>query len=71
MQYRAVRLSEMEVEEGHDRHGWVKATIWHPTRSCCRLPVDVLLDTGAGGGKYASESFVRSVERNARGEGGV
>lgn len=31
------------------------------------MPVDVLIDTGAGGGNYASESFVRSIERNARG----
>ena len=31
------------------------------------MPVHVLVDTGAGGGNYASESFVRSVERNVRG----
>ena len=42
-----------------------------PTRSSCRLPVDVLINTGTEGGNYASESFVRSVERNARGGGSI
>lgn len=56
---------------GETLQAWVKATIWHPTRSSCRLPVEVLIDTGAGGGNYASESFVFAAERNAKGGWGI
>lgn len=52
---------------GNSRQVRVKARIWHPTGTSCLLPVDVLVDTRAGGGNYASESFVRSVERNVSG----
>ena len=46
---------------------WVNAFVWHQTKTSCRIPVEVLVDTGAGGGNYASEAFVRSVEHSGRG----
>ena len=41
--------------------------MWHHTRTSCRIPVAVLVDTGVGGGNYSSAAFVRSVERSGRG----
>ena len=46
---------------------WVRAFVWHHTKTSCRIPVEVLVDTGAGGGNYSSAAFVRSVERSGRG----
>ena len=46
---------------------WVRAFVWYHTRTSCHIPVEVLVDTGAGGGKYSSAAFVRSVERSGRG----
>ena len=46
---------------------WVRAFVWHHTRTRCRIPVEVLVNTGAGGGNYFSAAFVRSVERSWRG----
>lgn len=48
------------------RQVWVKAVVWHPTNVSLRLTTIVFLDTGAGGGNYASESFIKSVESTAR-----
>ena len=45
---------------------WVKAVVWHATRTSCRIPVEVLVDTGAGGGNYASAAFASSIEHNGR-----
>ena len=45
---------------------WVRAFVWHDTRTSYRIPVEVLVDTGAGGGNYSSTAFVRSVERSGR-----
>ena len=41
---------------------WVHATLWHATRSSRRLPIAVLVDTGAGGGSYVSRQFIESME---------
>lgn len=42
---------------------WVQARLWNRrTRQGPRM-ITVLLDTGAGGGNYASASFIREVER--------
>ena len=49
------------------KHVWVRAFVWHHTRTSCRIPVEVLADNGAGGGKYSSAAFVRSLERSGRG----
>ena len=53
------------VRGGGTRQARVQATIWHPKRCSCRLPVDVLTDTAAGGGKLCIGVFFRSVEQNA------
>ena len=55
---------------GGTRQAWVQATISHPTGSSCRLPVDVLISTGAGGGNYASGlSFAQWRETQGGGGG--
>ena len=41
---------------------WVHATLWHATSSRRRLPIAVLVDTGAGGGNYVSRQFIESIE---------
>ena len=41
---------------------WIVAKVWHPTRLSHRVPVEVLVDTGAGGGNYTSLSFTKTVE---------
>ena len=46
---------------------WVRAFVWHHTRTSYRIPVELLVDTGAGGESYSSATFVRSVERSERG----
>lgn len=46
---------------------WVKGIVWHPRKASCRIPVNVLVGTGAGGGRYASAAFVKSIEDSARG----
>ena len=33
---------------------WVHGTVWHSKRVRPRIPVEILLDTGAGGGSYMS-----------------
>ena len=35
------------------------------------MTVMVLIDTGAGGGNYASKAFVCSIEQNAKGAGSI
>ena len=40
---------------------WVHAHVWHHRKSSHRLPVTVLLDTGAGGGNYASHRWWKSL----------
>lgn len=45
---------------------WVKGIVWHPKKLNLRLTVVILVDTGAGGGNYASHTFIRSIETNAR-----
>lgn len=42
---------------------WVDAKVWHPHKVSMRLPVTVLLDTGAGGGNYVSFAFWLSVQK--------
>ena len=41
---------------------WVHATLWHATSSSRRLPIAILVDTGAGGGNYVSRRFIESIE---------
>lgn len=55
------------TEKSTTKQVWVKAVVWHPTNMSLRMTVVVLIDTGAGGGDYASKAFVRSIEQNARG----
>ena len=43
---------------------WVRAHLWNPHTRQRGLFVNVLLDSGAGGGNYASASFVRGIERS-------
>ena len=43
---------------------WIRGKLWHATRLSCRVPVEVLVDTGAGGGNYASLSFMETVQTN-------
>lgn len=33
---------------------WIRACSWHLSHADFRLPIDTLLDTGAGGGNYVS-----------------
>ena len=47
---------------------WVHAFLWHQTRTICRIPVEVLVDTGAGGGQLRV-SDVRAFDRT-QGKGG-
>ena len=35
-----------------DDQVWVHGTVWHKQRVRPRVPIDMLLDTGAGGGSY-------------------
>ena len=46
---------------------WVYAFVWHQARTSCRISVEVLVDTGAGGGNYASAAFVHTGEHSGRG----
>lgn len=52
----------------HSKQVWVSAFVWHPTKTSCQIPVEVLVDTGAGGDNYASVAFMYSIE--CRGGGG-
>ena len=45
----------------------VNTTVWNPHPVSCRTPVRVLIDTGAGGGNYASEAFIKTVESASMG----
>ena len=45
-------------------HVWIRGKLWHATRLSCRVPVEVLVDTGAGGGNYASLVFMKTVQTN-------
>ena len=44
------------------KQAWVSATIWNPFRVSSRVPVTVLVDSGAGGGNYASEIVIETVK---------
>ena len=44
------------------KQAWVSATIWSPFRVSSRVPVIVLVDSGAGGRNYASEIFIETVK---------
>ena len=46
---------------------WIRGKLWHATRLSCRIPVEVLVDTEAEGGNYASLAFTKTVETNLRG----
>ena len=39
------------------RQVWIRIHLWNPSNAECPLPIDTLLDTGAGGGDYVSVSF--------------
>ena len=43
---------------------WIRGRLWHATRLSCRIPVEVLVDTGAGGGNYTSLNFTKTVQTN-------
>ena len=45
----------------------VNTTVWNPHPVSCRTPVRVFIDTGAGGGNYASEAFIKTVESASMG----
>ena len=40
---------------------WVHGRIWNPRRVAGRIPVGILIDTGAGGGNYISLAVWSSV----------
>ncbi|CAN0570094.1 unnamed protein product, partial [Laminaria digitata] len=40
---------------------WVQGRLWDPRRVAGRIPVGILIDTGAGGGNYISLAFWSSV----------
>ena len=44
---------------------WVKACLWNPIKRQRGYTVIVLLDTGAGGGNYASLKFIQAAQRHA------
>ena len=44
--------------------GWIRGKLWHATRLSCRVPVEVLVDSGVGGGNYASLAFIETVQTN-------
>lgn len=52
------------VDNAGVKQVWVKALIWHPTSVSRRISVTVLIDTGAGGGNYASEAFIKSIQKH-------
>ena len=41
---------------------WIHETLWHATSSSRRLPIAVLVGTGAGGGSYVSRQIIESIE---------
>ena len=43
---------------------WIRGRLWHATRLSCRVPVKVLVDTGAGGRNYTSLTFTKTVQTN-------
>ena len=43
---------------------WIQGRLRHATRRSCRVPVEVLVDTGAGGGNYTSLAFTKTVQTN-------
>lgn len=45
---------------------WMRERVWHPTRSSCREPVAIFLDTGANGGKYTSVKFCEAIQTSGR-----
>ena len=46
---------------------WVRAFVWHHTRTIFRILMELLVDTGARGGNYSSVASVRSVKRSVSG----
>lgn len=46
---------------------WVKACLWNPIKRKRGYTVTVLLDTGAGGGNYASVKLIHAVQRHVFG----
>ena len=40
---------------------WIHGKLWNPSRVAGRILVDILVDTGAGGGNYVSLEFWRSI----------
>ena len=44
------------------RQLWVQGRLWNPRRVAGRIPVGILIDTGAGGGDYVSLAFWRSIQ---------
>ena len=59
---RSSQQSEMGALQTKTSQVWVHATLWHATSSSRRLPIAVLVDTGAGGGNYVSRQFIESIE---------
>ena len=41
---------------------WVQGSLWNPRRVAGRIPVEILIDTGAGEGNYISMAFWRSIQ---------
>ena len=48
---------------------WIRGKLWHATRLSFHVPVEVLVDTGAWGGKYTSLLivFTKAIETNPQG----
>ena len=46
---------------------WIRRKLWHADRLSCRVLVEVLVDTEAGGGNYTSLTFTKTVQTNLRG----
>lgn len=44
---------------------WVRGLVWNPKRLLQRVPVDILCDTGAGGGSYVSLTLWSALRKHA------
>ena len=62
----AVVASTAALSGSNGTHqSWVKACLWNPIKRQRGYTVIVLLDTGAGGGNYASLKFIQAAQRHA------